>query len=52
MILSNSGASPLDAGTSFPIMRSTMSWEDHYFSMEEECTDGYAKWLDEKGELN
>jgi hypothetical protein len=24
-------------------------WEDHYFSMEEECTDGYAKWLNEKG---
>ncbi len=24
-------------------------WEDHYFSMEEECTDGYAKWLNDKG---
>ena len=24
-------------------------WEDHYFSMEKECTDGYAKWLNEKG---
>lgn len=24
-------------------------WEDHYFSMEEGCTDRYTQWLDDKG---
>jgi hypothetical protein len=24
-------------------------WEDHYFSMEEECTERFAQWLDNKG---